>query len=129
MINVEEILKNNLIRMTNVQLEGNMLTLLQLESWGDNGGTTKDNRTCACANFYMNKDIGTIIRFGNYQNLSKEIINNKNYTPSSFRVALDNKAYTLEIVDYKLPKDLTSISKEILDETVKRFNDKKIMLG
>ena len=92
--------------------EGNMESLLAIESLGGNAGHMPDGRPCAGANFYFDRNTGEIKYFCNIQDAPENIT--PQYARGMFRVAVDfGRTWKQEIVDafYHGPDALSGLEK------------------
>lgn len=115
---MKEIVKKNLEKMCGSN-EGDMQSLLAVESFGGNAGVWR-NCSCAGANFYYDGYDGEIVYFGNIQDVPRHIV--EDFKWDVFRVALDVKKKKLHIVDYKASKEISEYARGNLEESVKLYN-------
>lgn len=112
-----QIIRKNLEKM-NGNKDGDMQPLLITESIGGNAGKY-NNIPCAGVNFYYDNSDGSIVYFGNVQDVPKKI--RENYKRGTFTVAVDLKFNKEKIVGIIL--ESSGLVKSILENTIKAYNE------
>jgi hypothetical protein len=112
---LNKIIEKNITLMRSYE-EGGMLSLE--ESIGGNAGTWMD-LPCYGARFYYN-DNGEIIRFGNIQNVPKEI--RENYKEGIFHIAINMVKKGDRIIDVLDVKN--SFARTVLILTKNKYNQR-----
>lgn len=103
-----------------------MQDTLYRESVGGNAGSVQIEGvaySCAAANFYINKETGKIVIFGNFQSIPERIRDDEQYLPMVFKIAVDPKTLGFfKIVATSGYKDLSTEATENLRESIRLYN-------
>lgn len=103
--------------------EGGLYHLLLSESLGGNAGC-HNGLSCAAANFFFDGETGEIKYFGNVQNVPDDIV--EKYVSGCFRVALDLKSGSYEIVETCYDRRPSPSAKRTIDLSVAEFNRRNV---
>ena len=116
----KEIVKNNVLKMTNLD-HGGMLNLILSESCGGNAGHSGDY-PCVAANFYYDES-GKIISFGNFQDVHPDIIRD-NYE-GRFRLAFDlGDTWKSTIIDINFSQNTKELTEKRIRDSAEDYNSK-----